>query len=162
MKMPTILQRKKLSASTARRSRGLGMPDAMAYEEMSEPNMKLSRALLIVLVLHIVAVAGIIAFNTIKTREVLTANPPATPARRLVPARCSQPVQLRQREQSGRSCRSHIMAADVRLLLRSARSQGAISRVRARSRAAAGQSRRVPAVSSHRQMRAARSRSARS
>ena len=80
MKMPTILQRKKLSASTARRSRGLGMPDAMAYEEMSEPNMKLSRALLIVLVLHIVAVAGIIAFNTIKTREVLTANPSATPA----------------------------------------------------------------------------------
>jgi LysM repeat protein len=76
MKMPTFLKRKKLSASTARRSRGLGMPDAMAYEEMSEPNMKLSRALLIVLVLHIVAVAGIIAFNTIKTREALTANPP--------------------------------------------------------------------------------------
>lgn len=36
---------------------------------MSEPNMKLSRALLIVLVLHVVAVAGIIAFNTIKTRQ---------------------------------------------------------------------------------------------
>ncbi|HEX4666032.1 MAG TPA: LysM peptidoglycan-binding domain-containing protein [Chthoniobacterales bacterium] len=75
MKMPIILKRKKLSASTARRSRGLGLPDAMAYEEMSEPNMKLSRALLIVLLLHIVAVAGIIAFNTIKTREALTANP---------------------------------------------------------------------------------------
>ena len=41
----------------------------MDYEEMAEPNMKLSRALLIVLLLHIVAVAGIIAFNTIKTRE---------------------------------------------------------------------------------------------
>ena len=41
----------------------------MDYEEMSEPNMKLSRALLIVLVLHIVAVAGIIAFNAIKTRQ---------------------------------------------------------------------------------------------
>ena len=41
----------------------------MDYEEMGEPNMKLSRALLIVLVLHAVAVAGIIAFNTIKTRE---------------------------------------------------------------------------------------------
>ena len=76
MKMPTILKRKKLRASTARRSRGLGLPDAVAYEEMSEPNMKLSRALLIVLVLHIVAVAGIIAFNTIKTREALTAPPP--------------------------------------------------------------------------------------
>lgn len=76
MKMPTILKRKKLRASTARRSRGLGLPDAVAYEEMSEPNMKLSRALLIVLVLHIVAVAGIIAFNTIKTREALTVPPP--------------------------------------------------------------------------------------
>jgi LysM repeat protein len=41
----------------------------MDYEEMSEPNMKLSRALLIVLVLHVVAVAGIIAFNTIKNRQ---------------------------------------------------------------------------------------------
>lgn len=41
----------------------------MDYEEISEPNMKLSRALLIVLVLHVVAVAGIIAFNTIKSRQ---------------------------------------------------------------------------------------------
>ena len=39
------------------------------YEEMAEPNMKLSRALLIVLLLHVVAVAGIIAFNAIKTRQ---------------------------------------------------------------------------------------------
>jgi len=45
------------------------MPDEMDYEEMSEPNMKLSRALLIVLVLQVVAVAGIIAFNTIKSRQ---------------------------------------------------------------------------------------------
>ncbi|MDQ3413615.1 MAG: LysM peptidoglycan-binding domain-containing protein [Verrucomicrobiota bacterium] len=66
---------KKLRATTARRSRSLGLPDDMDYEQMSEPNMKLSRALLIVLVLHIVAVAGIIAFNTIKTRETMaTAN----------------------------------------------------------------------------------------
>ncbi|MEO8439012.1 MAG: LysM peptidoglycan-binding domain-containing protein [Spartobacteria bacterium] len=80
MKMPTILKRKKLHASTARRSRALGLPEAMDYEEMAEPNMKLSRALLIVLVLHIVAVAGIIAFNTIKTRETMSAEPvaPAT------------------------------------------------------------------------------------
>ncbi len=38
--------------------------------------MKLSRALLIVLVLHIVAVAGIVAFNTIKTRENLASTTP--------------------------------------------------------------------------------------
>jgi len=67
MKLSTLLTRKKLRATTARRS--LGAPDEMDYEEMSEPNMKLSRALLIVLVLHVVAVAGIIAFNTIKSRQ---------------------------------------------------------------------------------------------
>jgi LysM repeat protein len=39
------------------------------YDDMAEPNMKLSRALLIVLLLHVVAVSGIIAFNAIKTRQ---------------------------------------------------------------------------------------------
>ena len=67
MKLPSLFPSKKLRATTARRS--LGMPDEMDYEEMSEPNMKLSRALLIVLVLHVVAVAGIIAFNTLKSRQ---------------------------------------------------------------------------------------------
>jgi LysM repeat protein len=89
MKMPTILKRKKLHATAARRSRALGMPDGMDYEQMDEPNMKLSRALLIVLLLHIVAVTGIVAFNTIKTREAATSgeetsalatDPAATPA----------------------------------------------------------------------------------
>ena len=67
MKLPTLFPAKKLRATTARRS--LAGPDEMDYEEMSEPNMKLSRALLIVLVLHVVAVAGIIAFNAIKGRQ---------------------------------------------------------------------------------------------
>ena len=71
MKIPPLFIRqkpkKKLRASTARRS--MGAPEEMDYDEMSEPNMKLSRALLIVLVLHVVAVAGIIAFNTIKSRQ---------------------------------------------------------------------------------------------
>ena len=67
MKLPSLLTRKKLRATTARSLPHLR--DEMDYEEMSEPNMKLSRALLIVLVLHVVAVAGIIAFNTIKSRQ---------------------------------------------------------------------------------------------
>src|SRR5437762_7756282 len=67
MRLPSLFPSKKLRATTARR--GLGVPDEMDYEEMSEPNMKLSRALLIVLVLHVVAVAGIIAFNAIKSRQ---------------------------------------------------------------------------------------------
>src|SRR5262249_31341707 len=66
MKLPQLLTRKKLRAMTARRALGAGEMD---FEEMSEPNMKLSRALLIVLVLHVVAVAGIVAFNTIKARQ---------------------------------------------------------------------------------------------
>jgi LysM repeat protein len=74
MKMPTLFRRKKLRASTARRS--LAVPSDMDFEEMSEPNMKLSRALLIVLVLHVVAVAGIIAFNAIKTRQGSLPPPP--------------------------------------------------------------------------------------
>lgn len=74
MKIPKLFPQKKLRATAARRS-PLGVPDAADYEEMSEPNMKLSRALLIVLVLHVVAVAGIIAFNTIKTRQA-SAPPP--------------------------------------------------------------------------------------
>ena len=75
MKMPSILQRKKLHATATRRSRTLGLPDGMDYEQMAEPNMKLSRALLIVLLLHVVAVAGIVAFNTIKTREAASPSP---------------------------------------------------------------------------------------
>ena len=67
MKIPKFQMRKKVRATTARRS--AGAVNEMDYEEMSEPNMKLSRALLIVLVLHVVAVAGIIAFNTIKSRQ---------------------------------------------------------------------------------------------
>jgi LysM repeat protein len=67
MKIPKFLNPKKLRAATARRS--VGASAEVDYEEMSEPNMKLSRALLIVLLLHVVAVSGIIAFNAIKTRQ---------------------------------------------------------------------------------------------
>ena len=67
-KFPTfkIRKRKKLRATAVRRPMRATAAD---YEEMSEPNMKLSRALLIVLILHVVAVSGIIAFNAIKTRQ---------------------------------------------------------------------------------------------
>jgi LysM repeat protein len=68
-KLPRIRfkpKRKKMRATVARRSLRAATAD---YDEMSEPNMKLSRALLIVLLLHVVAVSGIIAFNAIKTRQ---------------------------------------------------------------------------------------------
>src|SRR2546423_13741511 len=86
MRLPSLFPSKKLRATTARRS--LGMPDEMDYEEMSEPNMKLSRALLIVLVLHVVAVAGIIAFNTIKSRQGIV---PTAAAAKVTPKKSAAP-----------------------------------------------------------------------
>ena len=67
MKILRLLKHDRLRAATARRSSAASA--GMDFEEMPEPNMKLSRALLIVLLLHVVAVSGIIAFNAIKTRE---------------------------------------------------------------------------------------------
>ena len=67
MKIPRFFRHRKLWAAAARRSSAASA--GMDFEEMPEPNMKLSRALLIVLLLHVVAVSGIIAFNAIKTRE---------------------------------------------------------------------------------------------
>jgi LysM repeat protein len=66
MKVPRFFRHRKLWAATARRSSASA---GMDFEEMPEPNMKLSRALLVVLLLHVVAVSGIIAFNAIKNRE---------------------------------------------------------------------------------------------
>ena len=76
LKIPRLLRSKKLRAATARRSAS-GSAE-IDYGDMSEPNMKLSRALLIVLLLHVVAVSGIIAFNAIKTRQSSFAPAPLT------------------------------------------------------------------------------------
>ncbi len=67
MKIPRLFRHKKLLAATARRASAASA--GMDFGDIPEPNMKLSRALLIVLLLHVVAVSGIIAFNAIKTRE---------------------------------------------------------------------------------------------
>jgi LysM repeat protein len=67
MKISKLFRKKKLRASVAAR-RSL-RASAETYDNMDEPNMKLSRALLIVLILHVVAVSGIVAFNAIKTRQ---------------------------------------------------------------------------------------------
>src|ERR1700745_2293624 len=76
MKVPRFFRHRKLWAATARRSSAASA--GMDFEEMPEPNMKLSRALLIVLLLHVVAVSGIIAFNAIKTRERAFVPPTST------------------------------------------------------------------------------------
>jgi len=78
--MPKLLtfKRKKLRATAVRRPLRIGAA-AAGYDDLAEPSMKLSRALLIVLLLHVVAVSGIIAFNAIKTRQSSSPSPqPAT------------------------------------------------------------------------------------
>jgi LysM repeat protein len=67
IKIPRLFKSRKVLSATARRASAASA--GMEFEGIPEPNMKLSRALLIVLLLHVVAVSGIIAFNAIKTRE---------------------------------------------------------------------------------------------
>jgi len=77
--MPNLLKfrRKKLRATAVRRPLRIGATTA-DYGDLAEPSMKLSRALLIVLLLHVVAVAGIIAFNALKTRQAPSSTAPTT------------------------------------------------------------------------------------
>jgi len=70
-------KKKKLQAATARRVRGA--------DYVEEPNIRLSSAFVVVLILHIVAVGGIYAFNAIKAHqppafEETSAGPPTQPA----------------------------------------------------------------------------------
>jgi LysM domain-containing protein len=67
IKIPRLFKPRKILSATARRASAASA--GMEFDGIPEPNMKLSRALLIVLLLHVVAVSGIIAFNAIKTRE---------------------------------------------------------------------------------------------
>jgi LysM repeat protein len=76
IKIPRLFSPKKMLAATARRASAASA--GMEFEGIPEPNMKLSRALLIVLLLHVVAVLGIIAFNSIKTRERTFVPPTST------------------------------------------------------------------------------------
>ncbi len=81
MQLPKFLTskpKKKLRATAVRKP--LRIAATADYDDLAEPNMKLSRALLIVLLLHVVAVSGIIAFNAIKTHQTMAlpaARPPA-------------------------------------------------------------------------------------
>src|SRR5882724_8405409 len=84
LKIPRLFNPKKMLAATARRASAASA--GMDFEGIPEPNMKLSRALLIVLVLHVVAVSGIIAFNAIKTRQNSSPPPVRTASSSNLPA----------------------------------------------------------------------------
>ena len=56
------------------------------YEGESEPNMKFSHALIVVLVLHILAVGGVFAFNSLKGQRVAKGSTKAVAAQPAVPS----------------------------------------------------------------------------
>jgi LysM repeat protein len=70
-----FIPKRKLKAATARR-----MPRAME-DYGQEPNMSFGRAIVVVVVLHLVAVGGICAFSSIKNRHLAQQIAPAHPAR---------------------------------------------------------------------------------
>ncbi len=117
MKLPKFITRKKLRATAVRRP--LRVSAQTGYEEMSEPNMKLSRALLIVLLLHVVAVSGIIAFNAIKTRQgpivplsASTIKPDAVNSRPPLAQKDSAPANLVAKERSKTKQSENAKSAD--------------------------------------------------
>jgi len=117
MKLPKFITRKKLRATAVRRP--LRVSAQTGYEEMSEPNMKLSRALLIVLLLHVVAVSGIIAFNAIKTRQgpivplsASTIKPAAVNSRPPLAQKDSAPANLVAKERSKTKQSENAKSAD--------------------------------------------------
>lgn len=63
-KFPRMLTRRKLRAATARHA-----PSKQQEYAEEEPNVRLASAFAVVLILHIVAVGGIYAFNSIKAHQ---------------------------------------------------------------------------------------------
>jgi LysM repeat protein len=104
-KIPKLFRSKTKLRATATR-RPVRVAAAASYDDITEPNMKLSRALLIVLLLHVVAVAGIVAFNAIKTRQgsisALSSTDPAVQSAKPV-TRTVQPESAAKSENKTRS-----------------------------------------------------------
>jgi LysM repeat protein len=82
-----------------------GTYDNEDYEAEEEPNMKFSHALIVVLALHIIAVGGVFAFNSIKAgQSASTKDENAPAAAQSKPAPAQEPVEAR-------TGRTHIVQA---------------------------------------------------
>ena len=70
---PRRLARRLVARKTIHAQAASSRNEVEEYENESEPSMKLSQAFIVVLVLHVVAVAGVYGFNQLKEK-------PARPA----------------------------------------------------------------------------------
>ncbi len=107
MEMNAPQPRTKLRATMARRATARDLNgESLNYDAEPEPNMRLSRAIAVVLLLHIVAIGGVLAFSLIKDRapQPLTrAKPDASgaviaPAAVTTASSTSTPVGLKRNE----------------------------------------------------------------
>jgi LysM repeat protein len=76
LKMPLRRMQRGPSPAEALRAKATassGAYDKEDYETQEEPNMKFSHALLVVLALHVIAVGGVFAFNSIKAGQAAAA-----------------------------------------------------------------------------------------
>jgi LysM repeat protein len=76
LKMPLRRMQRQPSAADSLRAKATassGAYDKEDYEMQEEPNMKFSHALLVVLALHVIAVGGVFAFNSIKAGQAAAA-----------------------------------------------------------------------------------------
>jgi len=69
IRMPKRKPQVKIQAAATRSRRNVAEVPEEEYYEESEPNMRLSHAFIVVLILHLVAVAGVFGFNAIKSRQ---------------------------------------------------------------------------------------------
>ena len=89
MEMNAPQPRTKLRATMARRPTARDLNgESLNYDAEPEPNMRLSRAIAVVLLLHIVAIGGVLAFSLIKDRapQPLTRGKPGASGAVIAPA----------------------------------------------------------------------------
>jgi LysM repeat protein len=72
-KKPPIKLKASVSRTASRRQIEEFEDDEEDYYESAEPNMKLSHAFIVVLILHLIAVGGIFGFNAMKNRQATLA-----------------------------------------------------------------------------------------
>lgn len=72
-KKPPMKLKASVSRAASRRQIEEFEDDEEDYYESSEPNMKLSHAFIVVLILHLIAVGGIFGFNAMKNRQATLA-----------------------------------------------------------------------------------------
>jgi LysM repeat protein len=95
LKMPLRRMQRRPSPAEALRAKATansGAYDKEDYEIQEDPNMKFSHALLVVLALHVIAVGGVFAFNSIKAGQAAAAKNAAKEEIARAVARTSTPA----------------------------------------------------------------------